>query len=162
MAGAHVLDVTADTFQKQIVERSMQAPVLIDFWAAWCGPCKALSPILEKLAEEYGGAFTLAKVDTEREPDLAYAFGVQGIPYCVLVDGGRPVDAFQGALREPEVKRFLQRNGVEPLVVAPQPAAAVPIDPDSPEGRLRRALHAAAAGDAAGARRTLAGFPEED
>jgi putative thioredoxin len=168
MPSAHVLDVTAATFQPDVVERSMTTPVLLDFWAAWCGPCKTLGPVLERLAEAYGGAFVLGKVDSDREQDLAYAFGVQGIPFCALVEGGRPVDAFTGALPEAEVKRFLQRNGIEPLAVAPAPAAdqavvakPAPVDPNSPPARLARARAAAAAGDAGGIRQALDGLPEE-
>ncbi len=166
MPATFVSDITAATFQKDVVERSMKTPVLLDFWAAWCGPCKALSPVLEKIAGEHQGAFHLGKVDTEREQDLAYAFGVQGIPYCVLVDGGRPVDGFQGALPEADVRRFLQKNGIEPLVLSEaSPAAAAPpqaVDPNSPAARLQRALAAAAKGDAVTARAALEGLAEED
>jgi putative thioredoxin len=163
MAGTHVSDITAAGFQKDVVERSMTKPVLLDFWAAWCAPCRTLGPVLEKLATDYAGGFHLGKVDTEKEQDLAYAFGVQGIPFCVLVDGGRPVDGFQGALPEAEVKKFLQRNGIEPVVVdEPPPAAPAPVDPNSPEARLQRGLQAAARGDVAAVRTALEKFPEED
>lgn len=163
MAAEHVRDITAANFQNEVVERSMSRPVLLDFWAAWCGPCKTLGPILERLAEEFHGAFELGKVDSDKEQDLAYAFGVQGIPFCVLVDGGRPVDAFQGALPEAEVRRFLQRNGVEPMLPPPAQAPVVPaVDPDSPAGRFERARQALAAGDGAAVRSILSGFPEED
>lgn len=164
MVGTHVSEITAAGFQKDVVERSMTKPVLLDFWAAWCAPCRTLGPVLEKLATDYAGGFHLGKVDTEREQDLAYAFGVQGIPFCVLVDGGRPVDGFQGALPEAEVKKFLQRNGIEPVVVAePEPAAApAPVDPNSPAARLQRGLAAAARGDVAALREALDKFPEED
>ena len=165
MPGSYVDTVTALGFQKDVVDRSMTVPVLLDFWAAWCGPCKTLGPVLERLAGDYAGAFRLGKVDTEREPDLAQAFGVSGIPFCVLIDGGRPVDAFQGALPEAEVRRFLKRNGIEPAA-APAgdevPVAPATVDPASPEGRLQRALAAAAKGDASTVRVVLTGFPEED
>jgi putative thioredoxin len=160
MPAAPAFDVTAVNFQAEVVEASLRTPVLLDFWAGWCGPCRTLGPLLERLVIEYGGAFRLGKVDTDREMELAAAFQVQGIPFCVLIARGRPVDTFTGALREAEVRRFLSRHGIEPAKAEPQQPATP--DPDSPAGRLQKALAAAAAGDAGAARAALEGFPEED
>ncbi|MCA8975323.1 MAG: co-chaperone YbbN, partial [Planctomycetes bacterium] len=157
---ASVAQITADGFQKDVVEVSATTPVLLDFWADWCEPCRTLGPRLEALAEEYGGSFRLGTVDTEQEQDLAYAFGVQGIPFCVLIVKGRPVDGFQGALPEAEVRQFLKRNGIEPAAKAE--AEPAPIDPNGPEARLARATVAVAEGDVAAAREALEDFPEDE
>lgn len=103
---------TAANFMDVAIEASRTAPVLVDFWAEWCGPCKALGPILEKLAVEFDGAFTLVKVDTEAEQQLAASLGIQSLPTCKLVVGGQLVDEFSGALPEAELRRFLAHHGV--------------------------------------------------
>lgn len=118
----HILDVTAATFQKEVVERSRKTPVLIDFWATWCGPCKTLGPLLERLAKEANGSWVLAKVDTDREPELAQAFQIQSIPSVMAVKDGRIVDGFTGALPERDLRRFLEvlvgDKQMDPLAIA--------------------------------------------
>jgi putative thioredoxin len=105
--GRFVIDVTEQSFQTDVLERSLQVPVVVDLWASWCGPCKQLSPVLERLAEAGNGAWILAKVDVDANPRIAQAFGVQSIPMVVAVVGGQPVDAFNGALPEPQVRQWI-------------------------------------------------------
>jgi putative thioredoxin len=104
---ANVVEVTVATFDEVVVEGSKTRPVVVDMWAAWCGPCRTLTPILEKVAEERGGAFLLAKLDTDANPSVAQAFGVQSIPTVVAFKEGQPVTGFVGAYPEPEVNRFV-------------------------------------------------------
>lgn len=103
----HVIDVTEATFQADVLERSLEVPVVVDLWAEWCEPCKQLSPVLERLAAAGGGAWVLAKVDIDANQRIAQAFGVQSIPMVVAVVGGQPVDAFNGALPEPQVQQWI-------------------------------------------------------
>ncbi|SDT20349.1 putative thioredoxin [Actinopolymorpha singaporensis] len=105
--GGFVVDVTEATFQAEVVNRSATVPVVIDFWATWCQPCKQLSPVLEKLAAEYAGKFVLAKIDVDANPRLAQAAGIQSIPLVVAVVGGQLVPLFQGAVPESQVRQFL-------------------------------------------------------
>jgi putative thioredoxin len=128
---APVIDVTDADFVAQVVQRSTTVPVVIDFWATWCGPCKQLSPVLEKLAVEYGGRFLLAKVDVDGNPQLAQAFAVQSIPSVFAVLKGQPVPLFQGAQPEPQIRQVLeevlrvaQSNGVTGVYAGDGPAAA--------------------------------------
>lgn len=102
-----VIDVTEATFQAEIIDRSMQVPVIIDLWADWCGPCKQLSPVLERLAKAGAGSWVLAKIDVDAQPRIAQMFGVQSVPTVIAVAGGQPVDAFAGAIPEPQVRQWI-------------------------------------------------------
>ena len=106
-AGAYVVDVTEATFQSEVLDRSFQVPVLIDLWADWCQPCKQLSPILERLANEGGGAWVLAKIDVDANPRISQALQVQSIPTVFAVIGGQLAPGFQGALPEAQVRQFV-------------------------------------------------------
>lgn len=105
-----MIDVTIANFETEVIEASQTVPVLVDFWAPWCGPCKALGPVLEKVEAAYGGRFKLAKINSDDEQQLAGAFGIRSIPTCVLMVGGQPVDGFMGALPEGQVKAFLDKH----------------------------------------------------
>ncbi|AFL72875.1 thioredoxin [Thiocystis violascens] len=107
---AFVVTVTAQNFQSVVLDGSFERPVLVDFWADWCAPCRMLMPMLAKLAEEYGGRFLLAKVNTEEEQALAAQFGIRSLPTVQLFQSGRAVDQFMGALPESQVREFLDRH----------------------------------------------------
>ena len=137
----HVIDVTTDSFETEVLQKSLQTPVLVDFWATWCGPCKSLGPVLEKLAGEYGGAFVLAKVDVDKEQQIAAAFQIRSVPSVFLLVGGQPVDAFQGALPEGQLRQFLQQHGIEPVAgTDTEPVELAPLDPHAEVVRLRHAV----------------------
>ncbi|OIR16277.1 thioredoxin [mine drainage metagenome] len=123
----HALDVSEADFEEKVVAASFKLPVVIDFWAPWCAPCKVLKPILEKLAGEYGGKFRLAKVNSDENPNISARFGVRGIPSVKAVVNGKVVDEFTGALPEGQVRAWLERiipSPSEELRLAAQQLAA--------------------------------------
>jgi putative thioredoxin len=121
-ASAFVFDVTEETFNTDVAERSRTTPVIVDLWADWCGPCKQLSPVLEKLANEAAGTWVLAKIDVDANPRLAQAFQAQSIPMVVAIIGGQMVDAFLGAMPESQVRQWL----TQVLAVADQLGVGAP------------------------------------
>jgi putative thioredoxin len=155
--GRWVVDVTEETFQAEVLERSLEVPVVVDLWAEWCGPCKQLSPVLERLAEAGHGTWVLAKVDVDANPRIAQAFGVQSIPMVIAVVGGQPLQLFTGALPEPQVRQTIdamidQLRDQMPGIAAAEQAAAeggAPAAEDDPrftaaEDALERGDYAAA------------------
>ena len=138
MDSPHVLDVTSASFEHEVLEASREVPVIVDFWAPWCGPCRTLGPMLEALAAEYQGRFRLAKVNSDENPELSQLFGIRSIPDVRAFRDGQQVDQFMGVLPERQLRAFIEN-------VAPAPAEAA---------RLR-AAELRAAGDAAGATAAL-------
>ncbi len=105
-----MIDITLQNFETEVIAASMTTPILIDFWAPWCGPCKSLGPILEQVEEAYQGRFTLAKIDSDEQQQLAQAFGVRSIPTVILMMQGKPVDGFTGAQSATQVREFLDKH----------------------------------------------------
>lgn len=172
----HVFDATTAGFETDVIQASLETPVLVDLWAEWCGPCKSLGPILEKLAGEYNGAFRLAKIDVDAEQELAGMFGVRSIPTVILISGGQVVDGFAGALPEGQIREFLTKHGVAPAeavveapaeVAAPETAAdainrlqqAIAAEPDRAELKLDLALALMRAGQVKPAQAELDALP---
>ena len=135
-------DVTEADFRQTVLERSLDVPVLVDCWAPWCGPCRNLKPVLEKLVQEYGGRFLLAKLNTDEAPQISAALQIRSIPLVVLFVGGRPVDQFMGALPEGQVRAFLDKHLGEQIseVDALRAEAAEATDPQHAEMLLSEAL----------------------
>ncbi|GHE42969.1 co-chaperone YbbN [Streptomyces capitiformicae] len=160
-----VIDVDEAGFESEVLQRSTEVPVVIDFWAEWCQPCKQLSPVLERLAVEYNGKFVLAKIDVDANQMLMQQFGIQGIPAVFAVVAGQALPLFQGAAPEQQIRATLdqlvqvaeQRFGLTGLVVDPdaEPGAATEEAPQTPAGPydhlLEAAVHALDAGDFGGA-----------
>lgn len=173
---AFVIDVGDADFEAQVLERSLQVPVLLDCWAPWCGPCRSLTPVLEKLAQSYGGAFVLAKLNTEEAPELAAALRLRSIPHVMLFKEGRVADQFSGALPEGQVRAFLDKHlqppvspvdelreqaaTAEPEVAEAMLLQALEIDPTHVETRLDLADRWIAAAALDDAQTLLDGVPE--
>ena len=140
-----MINITIENFDDEVVAASMQTPVLVDFWAPWCGPCKVIGPLLEKIETDYAGRFKLAKIDSDAQQELSQAFGIRSIPTCVLMFQGKPVDGFTGALPEGQIKAFLDKHlpegdVLEAEVTSVEVNDAPPADdPDT----VREALHQA-------------------
>jgi len=137
----HVFEATTETFEADVLQKSLQTPVLVDFWATWCGPCKSLGPILEKLAGEYNGAFELAKVDVDKEQQIAAAFQIRSVPTVFLIKDGQIVDGFPGAMPEGQLREFLTQHGVMPAEASTDAEPeALPLDPQAEVAALRQAI----------------------
>lgn len=134
-------DVTEADFRQTVLERSLDVPVLLDCWAPWCGPCRSLKPMLEKLVQEYGGRFELAKLNTDEAPQISAALQIRSIPLVVLFIGGRPVDQFMGAIPESQIRDFLDKHlgeQADPIAALREDAKAA--DPQTAEAMLREGL----------------------
>lgn len=141
-APTHVFDVDQENFEAEVLQASLETPILIDFWATWCGPCKTLGPLLEKLAAAFNGAFRLAKIDVDKNQQLAAMFGVRSIPTVILVKDGQIADGFAGALPEGQLREFLERH-VQPLEAAAEEATLAPTEtPEQAIERLRQTIAA--------------------
>ena len=143
-AGSVIKDTTTRDFRADVLTESMKQPVLVDFWAPWCGPCKQLTPVIEKVVKAAGGKVKLVKMNIDDHPDIAGQLGVQSIPAVVAFSRGQPVDAFMGALPESQVKAFIER-------------VAGPIGPGATEEATKAAEAMLEQGDAVGAAEAFAG-----
>jgi len=139
-----MIDVTIENFDSEVMAASATQPVLVDFWAPWCGPCKVIGPVLEKLEAEYAGRFKLAKIDSDQEQQLAAAFGVRSIPTCVLVVNAQPVDGFMGAIPEGKLREFLDKH-VPPAGEPVEDAIEQEPGELDPQAQLEKLQHTVAA-----------------
>ena len=152
-------DITIQNFEAELIQASMQQPVLLDIWAPWCGPCRTLGPLLEKVETAYAGRFKLAKLNSDDQPEIAgqlsQAFGVRSIPFCVLFKDGQPVDGFVGAIPEAQIREFLDRHvpSAEALEAENDTAEAEALeadgDLDAALAKLQQAVAVDPANDAA-------------
>jgi putative thioredoxin len=139
-----MIDVTVENFEAEVIAASMTQPVLVDFWAPWCGPCKVIGPLLEKLEASYAGRFKLVKIDSDQEQQIAAAFGIKSIPTVILLMNGQPVDGFMGALPEGKIREFLDKH-LPPAMEAQEEPVEEEAPPASPQEQLERLAQAAAA-----------------
>ena len=139
----HVFDVTEQNFEAEVINASLDTPVLVDFWATWCEPCKTLSPLLEQLATEYKGAFRLGKVDVDKSQQLAAMFGIRSVPTVMLVKDGQIADGFAGALPLGQLREFLSRH--VQLLEDGEDVEAPEVPVETPEAAINRLQQAIAA-----------------
>lgn len=174
-----IFEVTSENFQEIIIDGSLSQPVLVDFWAAWCAPCRSLMPLLAKLADEYQGKFILAKINTEEQRELASRFGIRSLPTVKLFRNGEPVDEFMGALPESDVRSFLDKHipresdlllsQADSLLLQGNAAKAGELigqanrmEPDNPRVRVSYARYKASLGELADAEQLLQALPAEE
>ncbi len=153
----NIIDVTTADFQDKVLYGSLQTPVLAYFTASWCGPCKALRPLIEKVAKDYVGKLTIARIDIDAAPEIAESLRVQSVPMVYAFVGGQPVDGFMGALPESELRAFF--NKILALAGLPTPAAAKDIDDSDP---LAEVFQAWGDGNLVQAQMALGTLPSDD